>query len=136
MAETFTLDGLNLNDGTTFTIDIGKSVDMTPPRQKPEYIGAADSEAQLLMRAPGHDNRRIVLPMVITQQATYDLVYDKVGLIVDKLAKASKYQDGIALAWTTGTRTVTFDVLSGEIAGFPLDWRAGGRRGPRGSRSS
>jgi 3D (Asp-Asp-Asp) domain-containing protein len=132
MAETFTLDGLNLNDGTTFTIDIGKSVDMTPPRQKPEYIGAADSEAQLLMRAPGHDNRRIVLPMVITQQATYDLVYDKVGLIVDKLAKASKYQGGIALAWTTGTRTVTFDVLSGEIAGFPLDLESGwASRSPR-----
>jgi hypothetical protein len=121
--EAFTLDGLALNDGTTFAIDASKGVDMTPPKKRTEWIGAADSEAQLLVRDPFYENRTVTIPIVVVQQSTMDLAHDKIALIIDKLQKASKYADGVALTWTpsTGTRTVTFDVLAGEIVGLPVN---------------
>jgi hypothetical protein len=131
MAEVWTLDGLSINDGTTFRI--AGEVDLTPPRQRQEWIGTADSEWQALSRQPLHENREIVIPLEVVQQATKDLALDKVGQITDKLRLASRTQDGIALVWTPhgSTRQVTFDVLAGEISGFPLDVMFADFRMPR-----
>jgi hypothetical protein len=131
MAEVWTLDGLSINDGTTFRI--AGEVDLTPPRQRQEWIGAADSEWQALSRQPLHENREIVIPLEVVQQATKDLALDKVGQIADKLRLASRTQDGIALVWTPhgSSGQVTFDVLAGEISGFPLDVMFADFRMPR-----
>jgi hypothetical protein len=130
--EAFTLDGLALNDGTTFGIDGEKGVDMTPPGDRPNWIGAADSETQLLTRTPLHENRVITIPLVVIQQSTMDLVHDKIALVLDKLQKASKYTDGIALTWTPrrGRGPSRSTCSSRPITDLPVDWENGwiGRR--------
>lgn len=121
--ESWTLDGLALHDAT-FRISV-EGVDMTPPRQKPEWIGAADSEYQALVRDPLYENRILVIPMMIAEQTTKDQVFDMIGQIRDKLAEASKHPDGIVLTWTArgSARTINFDVLAGEITELPLDFQ-------------
>lgn len=122
--EALVLDGLALNDGVTFGM---VNLDMPVPRQRQDWIGAADSEAQLLVRNPLHENRKITARIDVEPQASMDLAHDKLLAILDKLQKASKYTDGISLTWTpaTGTRTCTFDVLAGEIVDLPVDWENG-----------
>jgi hypothetical protein len=122
--EALSLDGLALNDGTTFGMI---TLSAPPPRERQNWIGAADSETQVLFGKPLHENRKITAQITVIAQSTMDLAHDKVAQIVDKLAKASKYPDGVALTWTpaTGTRTVTFDVLAGEIIDLPIDWENG-----------
>jgi hypothetical protein len=63
----------------------------------------------------------------VIPQTTMDLALAKVAQIVDKLDKAGKTSDGIALTWTPATATLscTFDVLSGEITDLPIDWENG-----------
>ena len=121
--EAFVLDGLALNDSTFGLV----SAQLPVPRQRQEWIGAADSEAQKLVRAPLCENRKITLKLDVAQQASMDLAHDKILAVLDKLQKAGKYTDGIGLTWTpaTGTRSVTFDVLAGEIVDLPIDWESG-----------
>lgn len=122
--EAFTLDSLALNDGTTFAVT---SVSWPPPRQRQDWIGAADSEAQLLVRNPLHENRKVTLRILVVPQSTMDLALAKIAQVLDKLQKASQYTDGIGLVWTPATSTLscTFDVLSGEITDLPIDWENG-----------
>ena len=123
MADSFLLDGLQLNDLTTFGVLVD-GFEMPVPRQRQEWIGAADSEAQLLVRDPLSENRTITIPIAVLTQSTVDLVFDKIGQVRDKLAKASKYTDGIVFTWTAhgSSRPINFDVLAGEITDLPLGW--------------
>jgi hypothetical protein len=59
--EELVLDGLALNDDTLGLV----SVQFPPPRQRQEWIGAADSEAQLLVRNPLHENREITATIAV-----------------------------------------------------------------------
>lgn len=121
--EQFVLDGLAINDGLVWAIQF-EGIDMTPPPMRPEWIGAADSEFQDLVRAPLHENRKIVIPLQGIQGATKNTALDRIGALQDKLTKAAQTRGGIPLTWTprSSGRTVTFDVLAGEITGLPLDW--------------
>jgi hypothetical protein len=122
--EALTIDGLAVNDGTTFGM---QSFDAPVPRQRQDWIGAADSETQLLVRNPLHENRKITARISVIPQSTMDTAHDKLLLLLDKLQKASRYTDGITMTWApaTGTRTATFDVLAGEITDLPIDWENG-----------
>jgi hypothetical protein len=122
--EILTLDGLGFY-GEDFTQNIWIEAFEAPvPKAKPEWIGAADSEWQALIRSPLHENREITLRLRVKQQATMDLALDQIGAIRDKLRKASLTESGIAMTWApaASTRTVTFDVLAGEIEGMPITW--------------
>jgi hypothetical protein len=122
--EAFTLDGLALNDQVTFGVD---SVSWPPPQQRQDWIGAADSEAQLLFRKPLHENRKVTLSVGVIPQPSMDLALAKVAQVVDKLDKAGKFTDGIGLVWAPagGTLSCTFDVLAGQITDLPIDWENG-----------
>lgn len=121
--EQLVFDGLTLNDATFGLAEVV----MSPPRERQNWIGAADSEFQVLTDVPRHDNRDITVKIQIAPQASMNTALDKVGLLVDKCVKASKYPNGIALTWTpaTSTRTVTAEVLSAEITDLPIDWQDG-----------
>jgi len=121
--EQLILSGLTLNDSTFGLAELS----CPPPKQRQEWIGAADSEWQALTRNPLHENREVVARIQVNPQSTMDLAHDKVALVIDKLRLASRTPDGVALTWTpaTGTRTVTFDVLAGEITDLPIDWASG-----------
>ena len=101
---------------------------MTPPKQRQEWISAADSEGAVLMRDPQHENREITAKVRVNQQATMDLALDKIGTLIDKFAKAAQTPRGIDLSWTptTSARTMTFDLLAGEIEDLPIDWNGCG----------
>jgi uncharacterized protein YndB with AHSA1/START domain len=120
--EQLILDGLTLNDATFGLAEL----QCPPPRQKRDWIGAADSEWQALLRNPLHDNREITARIQIAPQSTTNLAMDKIGQVVDKLASI-RPPSTIALTWTPadGTRTVTFDILAGEIVDMPIDWESG-----------
>lgn len=121
--ESLEFDGLALNDAVFGLAEFS----CPPPPERPEWIGAADSEAQLLVGTPKHENRDITLKLQVTPQVNMDLALDQVGALLDKCVKASKYQDGIELAWNpaTSARFVTFDVLSAQITDLPVDWENG-----------
>jgi hypothetical protein len=116
--ESWVLDGVILTSGT-FTL---MELTADPPRARPDWISAADSEAATLFRQPLHDNRTIMMKLRVTPQASMDTALDKVGVLVDKLRAASASTAGIALVWTPAgsTRARTFDVLAGEITGLPI----------------
>lgn len=122
--EQLVLDGLALNDSSTFDL---LEFEALPPAQRPDWISAADSEWAALLRDPFYENRIVTCKLAIRQQTTVDLALDKIGQIRDKLAKASKTTDGIALAWTpaNSTRTVTFDVLAGNVSDLPITPQSG-----------
>ncbi len=119
--EALTLDGLALNDGTTFTLE---ALDMTPPPELEEWIKGADSNGALLAREPLCDNRVIEARVRVEPQATKDLALAKIALIVDKLKEAQRNANGLALSWVPADATlsaITFRCLSGQITGMPID---------------
>ncbi len=118
-AEVWTLDGLALNDASSFVL---RGVDCPPPPKRPEWIAGADADGAALVRDPLHENRTIELKIRVMPQASMDLALAKIGLIVDKLEESEKQPDGLALVWTpqNATKTLTFYVLSGEITGMPI----------------
>lgn len=122
--EELVLDGLALNDDGTFGL---LEVAFPPPRQRQEWIGAADSEAQLLTRSPLHENRKVTAKVAVAPEGDMDLALGHIGALVDKLQKASQYEDGIDLTWSPASSalTCTFDVLAGEITDLPVDWQSG-----------
>ncbi len=121
--EVLVLDGLTITGDPTGTL-IFESLEAPPPKAKMDWIGAADSEWQALSRSPLHENRTVTARIRVKQQTTMDLALDQIGQVRDKLRKASLTDTGIAMTWTPAgsTRTVTFDVLAGEIDGMPLTW--------------
>jgi len=104
-----------------------EEVAFPPPKQRAEWISAADSEGAALMRSPQHENREITAKVRIGQQTTMDLAFDKIGQLLDKFAKAASTPGGVDLAWVpaTSTRTATFDLLAGEIEEMPIGWGNG-----------
>jgi hypothetical protein len=116
--EALELDGLHLNSNEIGMTDVA----FPPPRQRQEWIGAADAEHQLLVRDPLYENREITANLVVIG-GDKDGMLQRVGEIVDKLQKASKTTDGVPLVWSPGGSTleVTFDVLAGEITEMAVD---------------
>jgi hypothetical protein len=123
-SETWILDGLILTGGTFELTELTAD----PPRERQDWIAAADSESAALFRQPKHENRTITMKLRVRQQATMDLALTQVGALVDKLRKASASQTGISLVWTpnNSTRSCTFTVLTGEITGLPIGLDADG----------
>lgn len=117
-AESWVLNGLLLNGGSFALMELNAD----PPRQRQDWIGAADSESEALVRQPLHENRKITMKLRIVQQASMDAALDKIGALVDKLRAASATPDGIDLVWTPteSSRPRTFTVLAGEITGMPI----------------
>lgn len=122
--ERLTFDGLEFNDDTLLGL---RALDAPAPRQRADWVGSADSEHQALFRDPLYENRTITCRVGVAPQSTMDAALDQLGLIRDKLAEASKLDDGLTLVWrpANSTRSVTFDVLAGEIVDMPIDWENG-----------
>lgn len=116
--ETWVLDGVALT-GSNFEI---LDLNVDPPKARPDYITAADSEGAGLLRQPMHENRVVTMKLRVAQQASMNAALDQVGVILDKCRLASADSDGVALVWTpaNSTRSVTFDVLAGEIPELPI----------------
>lgn len=125
VTESWVLDGLDISSGNFQILELEAS----PPKAKPEFITAADSEWGALARQPLHENRTITFRLRVTPQASMNAALDQVGLVVDKLRKASSADAGIPLVWTpaNSTRTRTFDVLMGEITDLPISVNDQGR---------
>lgn len=113
-AEVWTLDGLALNDLSSFVL---RGVDAPTPRKRPEWIEGVDADGSALVSDPLFENRIITLRIRVMPQSTMDAALAKIGSIVDKLEEAERQPDGIALLWTPqgATKTLTFYVLTGEI---------------------
>jgi hypothetical protein len=91
-----------------------------PPRQRQDWIGAADSEASALVRQPLHENRKITMKLRVSpRRRRWTRRWIRSASLVDKLRSASASPDGVALVWTPtdSARSRTFTVLAGEIVG-------------------
>jgi hypothetical protein len=119
--ESWVLDSIPLTSGNFLMMELKAD----PPKAKPEWIAGADSEWATLRGEPNHENREFVMKLRIpaTAAANMDAALDLVASIRDKLRKASRQTDGIALVWTPNgsARSRTFDVLHGEITELPID---------------
>jgi hypothetical protein len=123
--EQFVLDGLALNDGTSFTLE---AVDLSPGAELEEWIKGADSNGALLAREPLCDNRVITMNLRVEPQATMDLALAKIGLIIDKLRECQRNANGLALTYLphdSALSAITFRCLSGQITGLPIDITSG-----------
>ena len=116
--EAWTLDGVALMGGNFDILELN----VDPPKARQDWISAADSESAALLRQPLHENRTITMKVRVTSQASMNAALDQVGVILDKFRKASATPDGVALTWTpaNSTRTVTFDVIAGEMTEVPI----------------
>ena len=116
--ETWALDGVSLSSGNFTLLELN----VDPPKARPDWLTAADSEGAALARQPLHENRTITMKLRVAQQASMNAALDQIGVIRDKLYTASETPNGLTLVWTpaNSTRTVTFDVLHGEIPELPV----------------
>lgn len=121
--EQLVLDGLALNDATYRL----QGLEMPPPKKRYEWAQGGDADGAALVRDPLFENREITVKIRITPPATMDLALAAIAAISDKLEEAEKQPDGLDLVWTpaTGTNSVTFKVLSGEITELPIDMEGG-----------
>lgn len=117
--EALTLDDLELNDGTTYTLE---AVDFPPPPRLVEWVRSVDSDGSLLSREPPTDNREITARVRVEPQSTMDLALAQISAITDKLEEAQRNPGGIDLVWTPADSTLstTFKVLRGEITDMPV----------------
>lgn len=123
--EGFVLDGLDLNDSTTFALD---TLSMPPPPKRMEWVSGADSDGAILARDPLHENRVIDVRLWISPQASMNAALAKIGLMVDKFEECDRNDRGLALVWTPANSTlpaVTFRCLTGEITDMPISWEGG-----------
>lgn len=116
--ETWVFDGVAISSGNFDVLELN----VDPPKARPDWIIAADSEGGALLRRPTHENRVVTMKLRVAQQASMNAALDQVGAILDKCRLAASTPDGVDLVWTpaNSTRTVTFDVLSGEIPELPV----------------
>lgn len=121
--EQFVLDGLALNDVTTYRL---QSFDAPPPKKRAEWAEGGDADGSALVRDPLFENREITATVRISP-ATRDAAITAIGAIVDKLEEAEKHPEGLDLVWTPagGTKAGTFKLLSGEITDLPINWDSG-----------
>jgi hypothetical protein len=115
-AESWVLDGVPLTSGTFTLMELSAD----PPRERQDWITAADSESAALFRQPKHENRVITMKLRVAAQVSMDTALDQVAALVTKLRAASASAAGVGLVWTNSTRTRTFTVLSGEITEMPI----------------
>ncbi|MDP2712313.1 MAG: hypothetical protein Q8O56_13935 [Solirubrobacteraceae bacterium] len=123
--EALVLDGLELNDGTVFSLD---KVDLTPPAELEEWVKGADSHGAILAREPLAENRVITAELQVEPQATMDLALHWVGELADRLKECQRNRNGLPLTWVPAGSTlspITFRCLSGQITGLPIDVTSG-----------
>lgn len=118
--EGVTLGGLNVNPASgSFAVE---AIDFPPPKKKLEWAQSVDSDGADLIREPKYENRTIPVTVRIQPQASMDLALAKLGELVDVIQEAEKNPGGIPLEWTpaTGSKTLTFYVLTGEVVSVPI----------------
>lgn len=122
-SESHILDGLSLSDGTSFVIADTPVFVPAPPRL--DMVGGVDSDGTIPVDAGRSDNATLTLPLRVRQQATADLAWQKVGLIVAKLDQARRNRAGLTHLWRPKDMTATWEltVRSGVIAEFPMNDR-------------
>lgn len=123
--ESWALDGVALMSGNFGVLELTAD----PPKARFDWVSAADSEGAGLMRQPLHENRTFMFRMRVMAQASMDAAMDQVGVIRDKLRSASSSPTGVPLVWTpaNSTRSITFDVVAGEITELPISMDGQGR---------
>jgi hypothetical protein len=116
--EAWVLDGITLTSGSFVMM----SLTADPPKAKPEWVSNVDSEWATLLDEPRHENREFAMKLRVPAAANMDAALDLIASIRDKLRKASRQQDGVALVWTPhgSARSRTFDVLYGEVTEIPI----------------
>jgi hypothetical protein len=87
--EAWTLDGVTLASGNFTLLEL----DVTPPKERPDWISAADSEGAALMRQPLHENRVITMKLRVTAQANMNTALDQVGAVRDGQAVLAGHGD-------------------------------------------
>jgi len=123
--EGFVLNGLDLNSATG--IYQLEDVQLPPPKKVPEWAsGGPDVDGDVLVRTPRFENRTITAKVRVVQ-TTMDGALAAVAAISDAIEEASKQPDGVTLVWTpaSGTHSLTFYVLHGEVTDLPLDPASG-----------
>ncbi len=122
--ESLVFGGVELNDFTNYSLD---TLDMPPPPKRPEWATGADTDGAQLVRTPLFGQRTITITLRVEPQASMDTALAKLAAIGDQIEEASRQPDGVALVWTpaTGTKSITFYVLEGEITGIPIDITSG-----------
>lgn len=118
--EGLTIDGLDLNDTTTYVLE---ALSMPPPKKRMEWIAGGDTDGSVLGRDPLYETREVTARIRIVAQSTMDLALSKIAAIGDKLEEAERNQTGVALQWTPADGTLTtgtFRCLSGEITDLPI----------------
>jgi len=123
--ESWVLGGIDISAGNFQILELNAD----PPKSRPDWISASDSEYAALIRQPLHENRTITFKLRVAPQASMDTAFDTFGALIDKLRDASETSDGVALVWTpaNSARTRTFDVLEGQVTELPITLEDQGR---------
>jgi hypothetical protein len=119
--------------GGNFTL---RELNADPPRERQNWITAADSESAALFRQPLHENRTITMKLLVSPQASMNAALAQVGALVDKLRKASSTPP--ACRWSGPRERVPVGDVHGPDRGDrgPADrpcrrWRHVGAAAPR-----
>jgi hypothetical protein len=121
--ESHILDGLDVADGTLF--EIADTPVFTPAPLRMEWVGSVDGDGTIPADQGHSDNATLMLPLRVKKQATADLAWHKLGLIVGKLEAARRSSTGLPHLWTPKDATDTWEltVRAGDITEFPMNDR-------------
>jgi hypothetical protein len=97
--ESWAIDGVSLTSGNFVLLELTAD----PPKERQDWVSAADSESAALFRQPKHENRTITMKIRVTPQASMNAALDQVGAVVDKLRKASGTTTGCRWCGRPGT---------------------------------
>lgn len=114
--EGLVLDGLDLNDGTSYELE---AVEFPPPSKRPVWLSNPDADGDRLLDDPHYERRVVTARIRVQRQSTMDLAIAKITAVEDKLQLASRTLGGISLVWTpaNSTKSFTLYVLSAEFDG-------------------
>lgn len=124
--ESHILDTLDLADGVLF--DLAEAPVFQRAQVRHDMVGGIDVDGSVPLDEGHYDNAVLTLPLMVQKQATADLAWNKVGLLVSKLQECARRARGLAPIehlWTPKDATDTWilRVMSGEILEMPMDSR-------------
>lgn len=120
--EKLELNGLNLNNGTTFVME---SLTFTPAEPKPQYVTNSDTDGEELVEEPHFNNASFEAQIRLFPGGKKDMdaALVQVRELITKLQECARTEGGSPLKWTPAeaTETLTWYAIMGELLEIPVE---------------
>ncbi len=121
--ESHILDGLDLTSGGI--LELADTPVFTPAANRDDWVGGVDSDGTIPVDEGRGENATLLLPLRVKKQATADLAWAKLGLVIAKHEALRRSRIGLTHLWTPKDMTSTWQLTARRmtITEFPMNDR-------------